>query len=154
MSGLSTFGMSSLVPGLPVMASALQADYGSIQFVLTAYLLALGLPAALSPSFMMFTNYLQHVGCHPGAEHEHSRNFVNPWFNWLVFDNGYHTVHHDRPGLHWSRLRAAHRARAWAIEPPLNRDSPLAYCWFEYVLGRLGRDENRRKESQAPELRN
>lgn len=42
-SGLSTFGMSSLVPGLPVMASALQADYGSIQFVLTAYLLALGL---------------------------------------------------------------------------------------------------------------
>jgi len=42
-SGLSTFGMSSLVPGLPVMAGALQADYGSIQFVLSAYLLALGL---------------------------------------------------------------------------------------------------------------
>jgi len=42
-SGLSTFGMSSLVPGLPVMANALQADYGTIQFVLSAYLLALGL---------------------------------------------------------------------------------------------------------------
>ncbi|HNR22726.1 MAG TPA: Bcr/CflA family efflux MFS transporter [Steroidobacteraceae bacterium] len=42
-SGLSTFGMASLVPGLPVMASALRADYGSIQFVLSAYLLALGL---------------------------------------------------------------------------------------------------------------
>lgn len=42
-SGLSTFGMSSLVPGLPVMARALQADFGTIQFVLSAYLLALGL---------------------------------------------------------------------------------------------------------------
>lgn len=42
-SGLSTFGMASLVPGLPVMASTLQADFGTIQFVLSVYLLAIGL---------------------------------------------------------------------------------------------------------------
>lgn len=99
------------------------------------YVLAVGLPAALSPAFMMLTNYLQHVDCEPGSPHDHSRNFVNPWFNWLVFDNGYHTVHHDRPGLHWSRLREAHQARARGIEPHLNQDSPLSYGWLEYVAG-------------------
>jgi len=42
-SGLSTFGMASLVPGLPALATALQTDFGAIQFVLSVYLLALGL---------------------------------------------------------------------------------------------------------------
>ena len=38
--------------------------------------------------WMMLTNYLQHVGCAPGASHDHSRNFVSPFWNWFVFDNG------------------------------------------------------------------
>lgn len=42
-SGLSTFGMASLVPALPALAAALRTDYGAIQFVLSVYLLALGL---------------------------------------------------------------------------------------------------------------
>lgn len=42
-SGLSTFGMASLVPALPALATALDADFGAVQFVLSVYLLALGL---------------------------------------------------------------------------------------------------------------
>jgi len=25
--------------------------------------------------------------------------------NWFLFNNGLHTVHHDNPGLHWSKTR-------------------------------------------------
>ncbi|HXK17416.1 MAG TPA: fatty acid desaturase, partial [Polyangiaceae bacterium] len=65
------------------------------------YMVAMGLPALSGTYWMMLTNYLQHVGCHPDSTDEHSRNFVNPRWNWFVFDNGYHTVHHEHPGLHW-----------------------------------------------------
>ncbi len=42
-SGLSAFGMSSVVPILPVMGHSLQVDYGTLQFVVSAYLLGLGI---------------------------------------------------------------------------------------------------------------
>ncbi|MGE0581663.1 MAG: multidrug effflux MFS transporter [Steroidobacteraceae bacterium] len=41
--GLSVVGMASLVPALPALAEALHADFGVVQFVLSAYLFALGL---------------------------------------------------------------------------------------------------------------
>jgi fatty acid desaturase len=97
------------------------------------YAFAVGLPAALAPSWMMFTNYLQHVDCVADSAHDHSRNFENTWFNWFVFDNGYHTVHHEQPGLHWSHYRALHEARAARIDPRLNQDSLFAYCFSTYV---------------------
>jgi beta-carotene hydroxylase len=97
------------------------------------YLVTLGLPAALAPTWMMFTNYIQHVDCDADSPDDHSRNFTNPLFNWLTFDNGYHAVHHERPGLHWSLTREAHLARAMRVDPRLNRDSPLSYCIEQYV---------------------
>lgn len=42
-SGLSSFGMASVVPALPTLGEALAADYSSLQFVVSAYLLGLGL---------------------------------------------------------------------------------------------------------------
>ena len=42
-SGLSAFGMASVVPTLPTLSRALGADFGSLQFVVSAYLLGLGL---------------------------------------------------------------------------------------------------------------
>jgi DHA1 family bicyclomycin/chloramphenicol resistance-like MFS transporter len=37
-SGLSSFGMASVVPALPALGRALDADYASLQFVVSAYL--------------------------------------------------------------------------------------------------------------------
>lgn len=99
-----------------------------------AYACALGAPALLGTYWMMLTNYLQHVGCDAGSEHDHSRNFVNPWFNWFVFDNGYHTVHHEHPTAHWSRYRALHAARAAQIRPELNQPGTvLGYLARRYL---------------------
>jgi DHA1 family bicyclomycin/chloramphenicol resistance-like MFS transporter len=42
-SGLSAFGMASVVPSLPLLADALTGDYAVLQWVVSAYLLGLGL---------------------------------------------------------------------------------------------------------------
>jgi DHA1 family bicyclomycin/chloramphenicol resistance-like MFS transporter len=42
-SGLSAFGMASVVPALPVLGRALSADAATLQFLVSAYLLGLGL---------------------------------------------------------------------------------------------------------------
>ncbi|HYP87769.1 MAG TPA: fatty acid desaturase [Polyangiaceae bacterium] len=99
------------------------------------YFCALGLPALLGPYWMMLTNYLQHVGCEPTSEHDHSRNFVSPLFNWFVFDNGYHTVHHEQPTAHWSRYRELHLARAAQIDGELQLPGTLAGYFFRRYLG-------------------
>lgn len=100
------------------------------------YVLALGLPALLGTYWMMLTNYLQHVGCEPGSAHDHSRNFVSPFWNWFVFDNGLHTVHHEHPGVHWSRYRALHEQRTAQISPHLNHGSIFGYVARRYLRSR------------------
>jgi fatty acid desaturase len=99
------------------------------------YTVTLGLPALFAPYFMMFTNFLQHIDCEPASPDDHSRNFTRPFWNWFVFENGLHTVHHEHPGVHWSRLRALHDARAHRIDPRLNVSSVFAYLFRQYVLG-------------------
>jgi beta-carotene hydroxylase len=99
------------------------------------YVCALGLPALLGSYWMMLTNYLQHVGCEPDSEHDHSRNFVSPLFNWFVFESGLHTVHHEQPGVHWSRYRALHAWRAAQIRPDLDQPGSLVgFFVLRYLL--------------------
>jgi beta-carotene hydroxylase len=112
---------------------------------LVTYAFAFGIPALLAPYFMMFTNYVQHVDCSPTSQDDHSRNFVSPWMNWLVFDAGYHTVHHEHAGTHWSRYRALHRAREHQIDPALNQHSILSYCVRTYILRCSGRRNGQRQ---------
>ena len=102
---------------------------------LLVYASALGIPAALALWGLMFTNYLQHVDCDPWSKYDHSRNFVSPWLNWFVFDNGFHTIHHERPGLHWSLARAAHdKEIAPHMDARLAESSIFGYCMKTYLL--------------------
>ena len=97
------------------------------------YLCALGIPALFAPWAMMFTNYLQHVGCDHASPDDHSRNFVSRWANWLVFDAGYHTVHHEHAGTHWSAYRTLHAARAGRISPQLNQGTIPGFLLHRYL---------------------
>ncbi|HEY0468343.1 MAG TPA: fatty acid desaturase [Polyangiaceae bacterium] len=98
------------------------------------YTCALGIPALSAAWSMMFTNYLQHVGCDHASADNHSRNFVSRWMNWLVFDAGYHTVHHEHAGSHWSTYPSLHAARAARILPQLNQSTVFGFCLRRYVL--------------------
>ncbi len=76
------------------------------------------------------TNLWQHDGCDPDHPYNHSRTFTGRFVNYFAFNNGYHTAHHMKPGLHWSLLPAYHEKEiAPHLHPNLNRRSLLAYLW-------------------------
>jgi fatty acid desaturase len=96
--------------------------------------------------FALFTiqifNYVQHIDCEQGSEWNHSRNFVSPLLNALLFNNGYHTVHHLKPGVHWSAIPALHQQHAAKIHPDLLRRSWWRFMANVFVLGRQARQKN------------
>jgi beta-carotene hydroxylase len=96
---------------------------------------ALGVPALAALWGLMFTNYVQHVDCDPASRWRRSRDFVSSWMNFFVFDNGFHTVHHEQAGLHWSETRAAHARIAHLLDPRLQERSIFSYALRTYVLG-------------------
>lgn len=74
------------------------------------------------------TNYFQHDGCDETHPYNHARTFTGGFLNYILFNNGYHGAHHDKPNLHWSLLPAYHNDKIVPyIHPSLNRVSLLAY---------------------------
>jgi beta-carotene hydroxylase len=102
---------------------------------LKVWFFGFGLSAMFANWSMIFINYIQHVHADPWSEHNHSRNFVGKLGNWLVFNNGYHTAHHEAAGLHWSKLPEAHAKIAHHIHPDLKQASIITYCLRSYLLG-------------------
>lgn len=84
---------------------------------------------------IMGINFVQHDGCDGDHPYNHSRNFVGKVVNWFTFNNGYHGMHHMKPGLHWSLLPEAHQKElAPHIHPELDQRSLLAYLIKAYVF--------------------
>ncbi len=83
---------------------------------------------------VLIFNYVQHVHADEESKFNHSRNFVGI-LNKLLFNNGYHTVHHERAGLHWSKTPDAHAKIANEISPALNERSFWGFIFRSYVLG-------------------
>ena len=101
---------------------------------LYVWFFSLILPAICSSTVIMFFNFIQHVHTDAWSESDHSRNFTGKWFNFLFFNNGYHTTHHDDPGMHWSDLPNAHAAIASTIDPKLNERNLVWFLFRQYVL--------------------
>lgn len=116
------------------------------------YALSAGIPALFAPWSVMFVNYVQHVDCDPSSPDNHSRNFVGRWSNYFTFDNGYHTVHHEHPGAHFSQYRALHEARAAAIDPQLNQNSIFEYCAKVYIVAPLRRAASARSDQGSKRI--
>jgi fatty acid desaturase len=114
------------------------------------YLCSFGACAIMGPWGSIFVNYIQHVHCDPWSAHDHSRNFVSRSTNYFLFNNGYHTAHHETPGLHWSELPQAHARIAHLIDPALNERSITGYCLRAYVLGAFDPRRRTRQVGRAP----
>ncbi|MEA2746975.1 MAG: beta-carotene hydroxylase [Myxococcales bacterium] len=132
-------GQYVIVFGGHLVALAVAVHLHGLRTGAVVYASALGIPAAGALWGLMFTNYVQHVDCDESSRWNHSRNFVSGWMNFLVFDNGFHTVHHMRATLHWSRARAAHAEVAHQIDPRLCESSIASYGWKTYVRSVAGR---------------
>lgn len=74
------------------------------------------------------TNYWQHDGTDQFHKYNHSRNFTSKVLNYATFNNGYHGLHHMRPGLHWSLLPVMHkRVLHGHVDPRLEQSSLFLY---------------------------
>lgn len=99
-----------------------------------AFLLYFVLPHAYGAWGIVGINFMQHDGTDRDHEFNHSRNFVGRIVNWWAFNNGFHGLHHHRPGLHWSLLPEVHAAEIapW-VDPRLDQPSLIAYCVRTYL---------------------
>jgi fatty acid desaturase len=79
-------------------------------------------------------NFLQHDGCDKDHPVNHSRNFMGKTFNWFTLNNGFHGIHHETPGLHWSLTPQAHAEKyAPTIHAALEQPSLFGYMFAAYV---------------------
>jgi fatty acid desaturase len=92
------------------------------------------IPAFFALWTIMLFNYIQHVHTDPWSEHDHSRSFVGRVLNFLLFNNGLHSAHHEMAGAHWSTLPALHAKLRPLIDPRLNEPSFWMFCLKNYLL--------------------
>jgi len=98
-------------------------------------LLYIFIPQQVSLFTVLIFNYVQHVHADEESPINHSRNIVGPAMNMCLFNNGLHTVHHENPGMHWSKAPAAHAKIADQIDPRLNEQSFWGFMIRVYLLG-------------------
>ncbi len=91
------------------------------------------IPQQVSLFSVLIFNYVQHVHANEESEWNHSRNFTG-FLNFLLFNNGYHTIHHHKAGLHWSIVPDAHREIEKNIDPILLERSFWWYIFRSYFL--------------------
>ncbi|MBL4712336.1 MAG: fatty acid desaturase [Gammaproteobacteria bacterium] len=66
------------------------------------------LPMMASLLFTAWVTYGHHSGLDVDNDFEASYNIMSPIYNLLTGNLGYHTAHHHKQGLHWSRLPELH----------------------------------------------
>lgn len=91
------------------------------------------IPQQVSAFSVFVFNYLQHVHADEESRYNHSRNF--PGVNAFLFNNGYHTAHHERAGVHWSETPVEHQKIADKIDPSLIESSFWGFLFRSYILG-------------------
>ncbi|MDP2274093.1 MAG: fatty acid desaturase [Archangium sp.] len=92
-------------------------------------------PQLWGARWFLRVNLIQHDACDTESEFDHSRNFGGKLLNWFSVNAGYHTAHHNKPGLHWTELPASHvKDVAPTMNPQLLQKSLLVYLARTYVL--------------------
>lgn len=90
---------------------------------LYATIISIIIPSLLGQWLLIGFNYLQHVNCNHNSEYGHSNNFTGAIFNFLTFNAGFHTVHHNFPELHWSLLQKKHVEDSHKIRSQYKHDN-------------------------------
>lgn len=74
--------------------------------------------------------YSHHAGLDSSNHFEASHNIMHRAYNLLTGNLGYHTAHHIKPGLHWSRLPQYHETIVSEIPAHLFVKAPLPLRWL------------------------
>lgn len=95
------------------------------------------LPQAFAKVAIISINLPQHDGCPLPQEDKYNfaRNFTGGFINFFTCNNGYHTIHHMYPGMHWSILKREHERLVHPhIHPSLEQPNLLRYLVVTYLL--------------------
>ena len=74
--------------------------------------------------------YSHHAGLDTDNHFEASHNILNHWYNVFTGNLGYHTAHHIKPGLHWSKLPEYHAQIAHKIPANLYSEAFIPFKWM------------------------
>jgi len=88
------------------------------------------LPMALSLFITAWHTYFHHAGLDTQDDYEASHNIVHKWYNILTGNLGYHTAHHIRGGMHWSKLPEFHKTIAEKIPERLYHAPCIPFRWM------------------------
>jgi fatty acid desaturase len=98
-----------------------------------ATLVYFGVPWLFAQWGIVTINLLQHQDCDHDSDYDHSRNITGRFINWLFLNNGFHTAHHLRPAMHWSRLPKFHSEQVVPnIRSELNHRSLAVCIWKQF----------------------
>lgn len=81
------------------------------------------LPMIMGLFLTAWATYEHHAGLNTENEFEASFNNLNRWYNLFTGNLGYHTAHHYKGGLHWSKLPQLHEKIKHNIPDALIRKS-------------------------------
>lgn len=88
-------------------------------------LLLFVLPMITSLLFTVYVTYEHHSGLDTENEFEASNNNLNPLYNLFTGNLGYHTAHHHKQGVHWSKLPQLHEKIRHKIPEHLYKKSAI-----------------------------
>ena len=98
------------------------------------FLLLVLAPQLIGLHWLLGSNYFQHAHCDDASDVNYARNFTGA-VNWIWFNIGFHTAHHDHPRVHWSELRKVHAESCQDVHPSLNCPSFVVYVVKTLILG-------------------
>lgn len=87
------------------------------------------LPMALSLYLTAWATYFHHVDLETKDHNEASYNILHRGYNLMTGNLGYHTAHHSKQGLHWSKLPELHAKLARNIPATLYRQPGIPFVW-------------------------
>jgi fatty acid desaturase len=115
------YGMGFLVAALLVC----MAFYSWVNTVIVFMI-----PMLIGYIITVWHTYYHHAGLDTSDAHEASYNIMHKWYNRLTGNLGYHTAHHMKMGLHWSKLPEYH-AEIEANIPAQNFVEPcIPFKWM------------------------
>lgn len=88
------------------------------------------LPMGISLFITAWHTYYHHAGLDTDNDYEASHNITHKWYNILTGNLGYHTAHHIRGGMHWSKLPAFHGTIKDKIPERLYRRPCIPFRWM------------------------
>lgn len=91
------------------------------------------LPMVLSLTLTAWATFDHHSNLDTKNEFEGSRNTLDPFYNLMTGNLGYHTAHHVKHGLHWSKVPEFHATIEHLIPAHCYLEAGVPYSWFKGV---------------------